>query len=110
MSEQTNEVEIQTINVNTIDDMMSVLYHWHAEKVAVLKHMINVPDEAKVTIDEKRELILKGEVREAFKLGLTLALIEMGKLPFVVELQGEPMSEGTTVVEASDDALINQAH
>lgn len=73
--------------VNDLDQFVQLLASWHSKKVATLKHMQNIPDTAEVSIGEGPPLKLTGEFREGFLLGLSLALSELGELPFVAEME-----------------------
>lgn len=73
--------------VNDLDQFVQLLASWHTKRVATLKHMQNIPDTAEVSIGEGPPVKLTGEFREGFLLGLSLALSELGELPFVAEME-----------------------
>ena len=73
--------------VNDLDQFVQLLANWHTKRVATLKHMQNIPDTAEVSIGEGPPIKLTGEFREGFLLGLSLALSELGELPFVAEME-----------------------
>jgi len=64
---------------------VAVLTDWHQKKVATLLHMQSVPDGTEVVIGEDAPMILTGDLLKGFILGVELALIELGKLPFEAE-------------------------
>ena len=73
--------------VNDLDQFVQLLASWHTKKVATLKHMQSIPDTAEVSIGEGAPIKITGEFREGFLLGLSLALSELGELPFVAEME-----------------------
>ena len=64
-----------------------MLSSWHTKKVATLKHMQNIPETAEVSIGTDAPIVITGEFRKGFQLGISLALAELGELPFVAELE-----------------------
>lgn len=73
--------------VNDLDQFVQMLSSWHTKKVAVLKHMQNIPETAEVSIGDGPTVQMTGSFREGFLLGLSIALSELGELPFVAEME-----------------------
>ena len=73
--------------VNDLDQFVQMLSSWHTKKVAVLKHMQNIPETAEVSIGDGPPVQMTGAFREGFLLGLSIALSELGELPFVAEME-----------------------
>ena len=89
----------ETKMIESLDDFVRVLCHWHTNKVAVLNHMKTIPEGSEVSMDDSAPKVLTGDLLEGFKLGLELALNELGTLPFEAEVEYENVPE-----EASAEA------
>ena len=73
--------------VNDLDQFVQLLSKWHTKKVATLKHMQNIPETAEVSLGDAAPVQMTGAFREGFLLGLSVALSELGELPFVAEME-----------------------
>lgn len=96
--------EKQTMMIETLDDFVRMLTQWHSSKVAQLNHMKTVPEGSGVALDDGPEKILTGDLREGFILGLTLALSQLGTLPFEAEVEYVDQAQEVLALEdtASD--------
>ncbi len=77
------------IDVTTIDQFAGLVGKWHHNKVAVLEHMMTIPEGTEVAIkigDEEKAVKLEGDVLAGFQAGLQVALVEFSQLPFVVSV------------------------
>ena len=78
-----------------IDDLDSFVRHlsaWHQSKVATVKHLLEVPEGAAFEIGEgaeAKELVLTGDNLAGFRFGLEMALMQLGTLPFITEMEDE---------------------
>lgn len=88
MSEAVENQAPETIQVESLDQFVQYLVRWHETKVALLKHMETIPADAVVEIDGV-DRAFTPEMREGFKLGITIALAELGTLPFGFETDDE---------------------
>lgn len=88
MSEAVENQAPETIQVESLDQFVQYLVRWHETKVALLKHMETIPADAVVEIDGVDHTFTP-EMREGFKLGITIALAELGTLPFGFETDDE---------------------
>ena len=77
---------VETVMIDSLDQFVKALHQWHATKVQVLKHMQSVPEGTEITEDTGKTYLLEGPYRDGFILGLTVALSEMGELPFEAEV------------------------
>ena len=88
----TEAVETQeaadTIQVESLDQFVQYLVRWHDTKCRLLKHMETIPEDAVVEIDGVDHTFTP-EMRQGFKLGITIALAELGTLPFGFETDDE---------------------
>lgn len=73
------------IEVTNIDHMVRILVEWNKEQVALLRHMIDMPEGTQVDIEKDNSIALTGDVRRAFQLGIQLSIEELGNLPFTVD-------------------------
>ena len=87
MSENQTE-KPETIEVNDLDHFIKLLVRWHDTKCRLLKHMEEIPEDAVVEIDGVDHTFTP-EMRQGFKLGITIALAELGQLPFGFETDDE---------------------
>lgn len=77
--------------------LAELLYLWAYRMVATLEHMKKIPPGTEIHVDEANKFVLEGDMLEGFKLGLTLAIMEMSSFPLQ---QGTP--NGTHILaEAS---------
>lgn len=83
-------LDAESIEVDGLDDFMTLLLPWHAERVRKLEALLQIPEGVEVSLDDKETIPLTGEVRTAFLIGITLGLNQLGKLPFAVEYEDAP--------------------
>lgn len=83
-AEQQQSEKPETIPVEGLDHFINLLVRWHDTKCRLLKHMEDVPEDAVVEIDGV-DHVFTPEMRQGFKLGITIALAELGTLPFSFE-------------------------
>lgn len=88
VAQQTPE-QVETVQVEDLDQFVTLLVRWHDTKVRLLKHMEGIPEDAVVEI-EGVDHVFTPEMRQGFKLGITVALAELGTLPFAAEAVEEP--------------------
>jgi hypothetical protein len=77
------------VNISDLDTFVRALVHWHTNKIALLKHMLELPEGTEVSNGDGPPVTLTGDVLAAFKAGLQTALIELGELPFTFALEDE---------------------
>lgn len=78
------------IEIADLDAFVRVMSAWHTEKVAVVRHLLTMPEGAEFQVGEGEVVtttVLTGDTLAAFKLGVEMALMQLGTLPFVVELE-----------------------
>jgi hypothetical protein len=86
--------EVGTVEVENLDTFVKLLTRWHSRKVATLEHFLKLPDGQVVQIGDEPEFAVEGDVRKGFILGLNVALMEFGILPFSFEME-EAANDGT---------------
>lgn len=90
-----------TVYVSDVDHFIQLLAAWHDRKVAILEQMLGIPEGITVQVDQGKDESLSGDLHRGFIIGLSVALSELGTLPFAVEFEDE---EEEAEAEA-DDAL-----
>ena len=83
MTEDTQTEKPELMEVQDVHTFVALITHWHTSKVRVLEHMVSVPEGTVIQIDDCAETSLEGAMLDGFKAGLSLALMELGQLPFV---------------------------
>jgi hypothetical protein len=78
--------KIETIEISNLDQFVRILAAWHEERVKVLKHMLEVPAGIEVSIDGGPDETLQGDLHRGFLMGLNVALMELGTLPFLAQV------------------------
>lgn len=77
--------------ITDVDHFANIITAWHAQQVATMQHLMDVPVDTEVVIgDEGESIVLSGDVHKAFKLGVDLSLDYFRTLPFTsVETDAE---------------------
>lgn len=92
------EPKPHTLEIDDLDQFVTILVGWHNEKVKVLEHMLEIP-EGTVMESDGKEAILTGDVLAAFKAGIELTLMELGTLPFAYETEPPEAANDSTQPE-----------
>ena len=79
----------ETVVVTDIDQFIQLLSGWHQNKVKTLEHILGVPEGTEVTFNEQAPQLLSGDLHKGFIIGLSLALMELGTLPFGAEMEAD---------------------
>jgi hypothetical protein len=92
-----NEAQEETIPVDNLDQFVQILTAWHAEKCAVVQHLLTIPEGSEFEVgnegEEQTKVVLTGESLAAFKLGIEMVMMQLGELPFVAEMdEDEPVA------------------
>lgn len=86
------------IEITDVNQFVGILAAWHSKKVAVLEHMLQVPEGTEMSVDGQDPLILTGDMLAGVKAGISIALMELGSLPFIAET--EPVAIADESVQA----------
>lgn len=70
-----------------VNDLASKLMNWHDNRVLRLQHMLSIPIGTEVELDGEETLVLEGATLSAFRLGIQVALSELGQLPIVAHYE-----------------------
>ena len=91
--------------IDNIQTLVAALMAWHDHKVQILEHMMVIPSGTEMVINDNETIVLDGDVLKGFCAGITVALSEMGTLPFEVTVDTEePLS-----TETNNDTQIQDA-
>jgi hypothetical protein len=85
-----------TVEVENLDMFVKLLTQWHETKVKVLEHMLQIPEGTEVEYAESESKPLSGDLHQGFIIGLTVALSELGILPFVTQSEATPAPDEAT--------------
>jgi hypothetical protein len=88
MTDPTQETA-DTVAVNDLNQFVFLLSNWHQDRVAVLKQMMEIPQGFEVEMEGEAPMALTGDLHKGFKIGLIVALSELGVLPFVAETNAQ---------------------
>ena len=77
----------ETIEITDVNQFVGILIDWHAKKVAILEHMLQVPEGTEMIVDGGTPVILTGDMLAGVQAGISMALMELGILPFVAEME-----------------------
>lgn len=92
----------EVVQITDLDSFVRALVHWHTNKVAMLKHLAEIPEGTEMVVGDDTPIVLEGDILAGFKAGLETALIELGELPFSFELEDEASAD-----QAQIDALVS---
>jgi hypothetical protein len=98
-NQQAPETEVEetqhpaTLEIEDLDMFVRMLHQWHAGKVQIIKHMLTIPDGTEMRVGDDVSVTLTGDVLAGFKAALDIALMELGTLPFVVEVTDDDEPE-----------------
>jgi len=88
-----------TLFIDNVHTLVQALVAWHDNKVQILEHMMTIPSGTEMLINDTDTVVLDGEALKGFCAGITVALSELGNLPFDYSVDPEPVSGA----EASND-------
>lgn len=81
-----NPAEPEIIEVTDLDQFVRLLGKWHERGVKNLEHFLKMPEGIEVEVDGNESKVLSGDLHEGFLLGLHFSLMQLGTLPFGVEV------------------------
>lgn len=75
----------QPIVLETFHDFVRVLFNWHGEKIKRMQQMRDI--DAGITLEFNGiDHPMDGEFGKGFRIGIQIGLMELGKLPFMAEI------------------------
>lgn len=101
MTEANQPNEIVGFEVNDLNQFIGLITAWHANRVATVEHMLQTPDGTELEFNNgdgtKQNFVCTGEFKQGFLIGLQLALMQLGTLPFVAEMEDEATTDDPAV-------------
>jgi hypothetical protein len=98
----------ELLEVTDIDTFVRHLTAWHASKIALLRHMVDMPEGTEFSVEDGPQTVLTGEVRVAFQTGIRLAISELENLPFEAMVSiDEADAPGEVAAAVTGTALVN---
>jgi hypothetical protein len=83
-----------TVEMEDLDQFVRALVAWHTARCAAVRKLQEVPEGSEFQIEDEinnQSVVLTGSTMIAFKLGIEMALMELGSLPFVAEVEEAPV-------------------
>lgn len=85
--ETIQQKQDETVGIADLDQCIALFSSWHQNRVAQLKQLLEIPDDTQVISDDSSQpVVLTGDVRVGFLIGITTGLAILGEFPFVMEL------------------------
>lgn len=75
-----------TVEINDINTFARAVAHWYNQRVALIKHLLTIPEGTAFEIDDQ-SIVIEGITRAGFLFGVELAIIQLGNLPFTAEVE-----------------------
>jgi len=86
---QAQEDQDLILSIDTLDDFVHLLTCWHQARIRELEALLNIPEGVEVGLDDGPPIMLEGNTRLAFLIGVQVALMKLGTLPFQAEVEDE---------------------
>lgn len=94
-----------SLMISNVHELVMALTAWHQQQVAILEHMLTIPEGTEMTLKEGDNPIpLAGDAHAAFRAGVMVSLSELGTLPF--DFTVEP-AEGNETPQADAAPVIH---
>jgi hypothetical protein len=87
---ETPSQNAETLQVKDLDTFVRLLGGWHKRQVQLLEHCLTVPEGQVAQVGDEPELVLQGDVRRGFIMGINMGLMQLGTLPFGIETEDAP--------------------
>lgn len=91
--DQNQEAQAQPqeelLEISDIDTFVRHLTAWHGSKIALLGHVIQMPEGTEFSVEDGPQVVLTGDVRLAFQTGIRFAISELGNLPFTASVEND---------------------
>jgi hypothetical protein len=83
----------ETVEIDDLNQFVFLLSNWHQDRINILKQMMEIPQGFEVELEGEAPMPLTGDLHKGFKIGLIVALSELGVLPFVAEPNAAVLDE-----------------
>lgn len=101
MTEATTPENQETVQISDMTQFIAILTAWHKKRADELIYYSTIPDGGHIGVilsDENGadvEHVLQGDTLKGFKAGINVALVALGKLPFIFEMEAAPEASET---------------
>ena len=87
-------VQPEATTITTIDQFAELVSQWYDNRQKAVKYLLTVPDgvefeRASGPDQPPEKMLMTGDLMKGFKFGVELALMQLGDLPFVAELEDQ---------------------
>lgn len=79
----------ETLEIQDLDQFVKLLVGWHTQQVKTLEHFLDMPEGVVMQVDGDEQIALTGDLLAGFKAGINMSLMQLGKLPFAMELESD---------------------
>lgn len=91
-TQETETTQDDMLFITELEEFVPLLSEWHQRQVATVLHFQDVPSGMEVLVEgEDEALVLEGKALEGFRMGISLALSYLGRLPFIPECEEAPV-------------------
>lgn len=95
---QATQAPAATVEIQDLDQFVKILVSWHTLRCKAIQALIEVPEGTTFQVgDDGKDVVLTGPTLAGFVFGLEMAMMQLGTLPFVAELEDEPEVANTAV-------------
>lgn len=81
----------EVVPIKDMNQFVQVLVAWHSERCVAVQQLLTVPEDSEFQVGEQPPVVLTPEVLAGFKLGVEMAMMQLGTLPFVAETEDAPV-------------------
>lgn len=89
-SEMNGAEVLDIVHMPDLDTFVRALTAWHSQKMEMLRHLQDIPEGTAFQVGdgtEAKDLVMTAEMLDGFQFGIEMALMQIGELPFVVEIE-----------------------
>lgn len=85
-SQRASAAQPTPVLIDNVDTFGMLLNEWHSAQLAMTRHFLSIPEGTEMEIAETgkdaEKIVVGGDLRKGFLLGIHLALNHFGRLPF----------------------------
>lgn len=80
-----SDIDDEIVPVEDLHKFVDLLVSWHLRRVAICHHFKDIPVGSEIQIEDEEVIVMEGPFLDGFKLGIDMALNQLGELPFVAQ-------------------------
>ena len=85
LSPEEEEDSNEIVHVSDMGQFIALMQDWHTQQVATVRHFMEIPSGVEVQVEDEETFPLEGDTLKGFKLGIQMALMYLGELPFYAQ-------------------------